>query len=104
MTLEPFAIVLVLAVVLILAGVSVMWRSQRIDTLLRTWADENGYRLISAEYCWFWKVPYWFSSSKSQAVYRVQVEDQAGQVRGGYVRLGGWFLGLWSDAVDVTWD
>jgi hypothetical protein len=90
-------------VVIGFAIVSMVWRQQRADEMLRQWAGRNGYELLSAEYCWFWRGPYWLGTSKSQMVYRIQV--RAGdEVRSGYARLGGWFLGMWSDEVDVSWD
>lgn len=39
-----------------------------------------------------------------QTVYRVTVEDGAGDVRRGWVRCGGFMVGLWSDKVQVKWD
>ena len=47
--------------------------------------------------------PYFWTSSKGQTVYRVTVEVRGG-VRTGWVRCGGWWLGLLSDQAEVRWD
>ena len=67
--------------------------------LVQKWAAENGYELLSAQYSMFFKGPY-FWSSRSQAVYRVQVRDREGRLRSGWVRCGGWFAGMLSDRVE----
>jgi hypothetical protein len=80
------------------------WRFHRCNNLLRAWADRNGFRLIRKEYCWVRKGPFYWTTSKSQTVYRVTVEDWDGEHRGGWVRCGSWWLGLWSDKVEARWD
>src|SRR5436309_376002 len=101
---EPIFILLFVGVAVGLAVLSMWWRFNRAESMLKSWAEQNGFRIVSSEYCWFWQGPYWFWKGKNQMVYRVQVEDEHGQARSGYVRLGGWFFGMMSDAVDVTWD
>ena len=73
-------------------------------SMLEDWAARNGFALISAEECWLWRGPFWLRSGKGNVVYRVTVRDRDGLQRSGYVRCGGFFLGMWSDAVAVEWD
>lgn len=96
-------IILVLLVV-IFAIVMVTWHFSRSNSLLQQWAEQNGYRVVHQEYRTFFKGPFFWTSSKNQTVYYVTVEDAHGQQRKGWVRCGGWFLGLLSDNVDVAWD
>ena len=93
------AVVLILAVVIL----SIVWQFQRSNSLLQQWAEHNGYRIISQEYRSFFKGPF-FWSSKGQTVYYVVVKDSDGNMRRGWVRCGGWFLGLMSNNVEVRWD
>ena len=66
------------------------------------WASRNGYRLESVEVRHFWRGPY-FLTTRSQEVFYVRLLDTEGKVRNVYVRVGGFFLGMWSDHVDVSW-
>ena len=92
----------VLVFVAILA-VAATFHFQRSGNILRWWAERNGFRLVAWEYRWFFTGPFWFRA-KGQTVYRVVVEDRAGRRRAGWVRCGGWFLGLWTDKAEVRWD
>ena len=62
------------------------------------------YRIVRQEYRTFFRGPFFWSSSKGQTVYYVVVEDSAGARQSGYVRCGGWWLGLLSVRVEVRWD
>jgi hypothetical protein len=83
---------------------AMIWHFQRSDSIVEDWAQANGYRLVSKQYCWFWKGPYFLRSSKGQTVYYVTVMDNEGQERRGSVRCGSWFWGIWSNQVDFMWD
>ena len=96
-----FAIFILIAITAIL---SVCWRITRASQLLRDWAARNQLEILQSEYCHFFKGPYFWSSGKGQAVFKVTVLDSAGKDRHGYVRVGGFFLGMWSDHVDSELD
>jgi hypothetical protein len=96
----PIIIVVVIAV----AIVSAVFHFSRAASILETWAARNGFRILASERCWFWRGPFFFRTSKSQEVYRVTIQDGSGQTRSGYVRCGGFFLGMFSDQADVVWD
>ena len=92
----------ILAIVLVL--VSFGWQSGRSDSMLKQWAGESGFRLINAERRRLLRGPFFFRSNKGQTVYRVTVEDGNGLTRSGWVRCGGWILGLFTYHVDAIWD
>jgi hypothetical protein len=96
----------VFAVIAGVAFVAVAWtfHFSRAQSILRQWAEENGYEIISSEHRWLLTGPFWWRKSEHQAVYYVTVRTRGGQVRRGWIRCGGWFLGLWSNAADVEWD
>jgi hypothetical protein len=73
-------------------------------TILERWADANGFQIVHAERRTFFRGPFFWRSTKDQVVYYVTVRDSSGAARRGYVRCGGWVLGLMSDAADVQWD
>jgi len=98
---------LIVVAILAFAGFAIftwVWRFQRSDSLLRQWADQNGFRIISQEYRSVFTGPFFWTTSKGQTVYYVVVKDSDGNTRGGWVRCGGWFFGLLSDNVDVSWE
>lgn len=92
------------ALIIAVAIGSVFWAQSRGQSMLETWAHQNGYELLSREECWFFRGPFFWTSSKGQKVYKVTVSEAEGRVRHGYVRCGSFWLGLWSDNVDVRWD
>jgi hypothetical protein len=87
-------------VVLALAAIA-WWHYPRSNAILKKWAEANGYRILEQQYRLFLKVPYTFSTADGQTVFYVTVQDKHGAVRRGWVRCGGWWLGLWSDKVQV---
>jgi hypothetical protein len=86
------------------AASSLFWTTSRSQDLLQRWASQNGYRIIEAKYAYFFKGPFFWTSSKGQTVYRVIVEDEAGLTRSGWVRCGSWAFGVLSDQVQARWD
>jgi hypothetical protein len=93
-----------LGAVAVLLGLTLWWHFGRSSSLLHQWAEKNGFRIVRQEYRSFFKDPFFWTSSKGQTVYYVVVEDSAGTQRSGWVRCGGWWLGLLSDNVEVRWD
>lgn len=75
----------------------------RSKLLLEKWANENQYQLLYAEYRSIRKRPFLWSA-KGQAVYRVEIRDEQGNNRKGWVRCGSWLLGVFADEVKVKWD
>ena len=98
------ATALLVMVIVISVPVFLIWHYTRAASILERWAAQNGYRIIEREIRPIRRGPYFFTTGRSQAVYRVTVEDREGGIRRGYVRCGGWFLGMFSDHADVRWD
>ena len=96
--------ILLIAAVVGLALLGTSWHFSRGRALLDRWAAREGFVLESADYCWFWRGPFWWRSGEGNAVYRVVVRDRDGIVRRGHARCGGLFFGMWSDEVAVVWD
>jgi hypothetical protein len=65
----------------------------------------NGYTLKKCRMRIFRIGPFsYFATSGKQSVFRVEAVDSEGRSRTGYVRAGGFFLGLWQRRVEVRWD
>lgn len=82
----------------------IWWTNSGAQSMLNGWAHENGYEIVSREHRWIRKGPFFWKSSKNQIVFYVTVSDSEGKVRTGYVRCGGYFIGLLGKQVDVIWD
>jgi hypothetical protein len=100
---EQFLPVLVILAVVAFAVVTLVFHFARAKSILERWAETNGYELLSSERRWFGGT-FWWRKSKGQEVYYVTIRTSAGQIRKGWVRCGGWFLGTLSDQADVEWD
>ena len=88
----------------VLGALGIAGHFSRGRSLLDVWAAREALTIVSAEYCWFWRGPFWWRSSDGNAVYRIVVRDPGSGTRSGYARCGGLLLGMWSDAVAVEWD
>ena len=98
---EPLLIV---PAMLLFVALIISWLVSRARGILNKWAEESGYEVVSAKMCWFLKGPYFWKSSKNQAVFRITVSDSSGDVSTGWACCGGYWLGTFVDRVDVTWD
>jgi hypothetical protein len=78
------------------------WQWAESLSILRGWADENGYAILYQEREALWASP--FLPSGGQVVYRIVVEDRQGRRRRGWALCGGYFLGTLSRRVAVRWD
>lgn len=90
--------------VVIAAAAWVAFHFRRANTLLQRWAAASGYRILDRQWRLLRRGPFFLTTSGGQEVYRVIVEDSAGNIRKAYVRCGGYFLGMLSNRVDVRWD
>ena len=90
-------------ILVIFAVLMMFFYFSRARSILDHWAEENGYEIVSSERRWFGGT-FWWRKSRSQEVYYVTVRTHDGRIRRGWVRCGGWFLGMLSDAADVEWD
>ena len=72
--------------------------------ILNRWAAANNLEILSADYRWFRYGPFFWTTSKGQCVYYVTVLTHDGWERRGWVRCGGWILGVFSDNAEVRWD
>jgi hypothetical protein len=95
--------VLAIAAVVGIVALVIYLQISRSRSMLKGWADENGYELLCAEHRMFRKGPFVWSS-RGQSVYRVEVRDEQGVERKGWVRCGSWWAGLLSDKVEARWD
>jgi hypothetical protein len=98
-----FQSLLFVVFVLLVIG-SLTWHFSRSRSVLEQWADENGFEILHSEYRNLVRGPFFWTTSRGQTVYYVRVRDSNGLVRSGWVRCGGWFLGLMSDKAEVRWD
>ena len=61
------------------------------------WAKKEGFEIISSEFRWVIRGPYFISSSNSQRIFYVTLKDKTGSTKKAWVKVGGFFLGLLSD-------
>jgi hypothetical protein len=89
---------------IIVAAAVVWWNYRRSNEILTRWAAQNGFRILQADMRYLMKGPFTWSAGKGQRVFHVEVMDNQGVRRTGWVRCGSWWWGLFSDQVEVRWD
>ena len=100
---EQLIPILAVPLVIVIAIYGIVWRFNRSRSILDRWASGQGIEVLNAEYRVLRTGPFFFRHDENQTVYYVTIRDQVGNVRHAYLRCGGWFLGLLSDAVAVEW-
>jgi hypothetical protein len=83
---------------------SIQWRISRSRSLLKQWGDENGFDILQSEYRNLFRGPFSLTTSRGQTVYYVRVRDNEGKEHSGWIRCGGWIMGLVTDKVEVRWE
>lgn len=86
------------------AVITLYWHFARAREVLDAWARENRFEIVARDYRNFAKGPFFWTTSRGQAVYYVTVRDADGRTRRGWVRCGGFILGLFSNHAQVRWD
>jgi len=84
--------------VLPLLVASIVWTDRRSKTVLRNWAQHNGYQIIYSEVRYFFLGPFFWTTGH-QTVFYVRLRDRHGQQRAAWVRCGSYYSGLLSDDV-----
>jgi len=98
-----FQIFLFVVVAIFVVG-SIVWHFSRSRSVLEQWAEQHGFEILHSEYRNLLRGPFFWTTSKGQTVYYVKVRDSHGAERSGWVRCGGWFLGLMTDKAEVRWE
>jgi hypothetical protein len=79
------------------------YQYKNVQLLLDAWARENKYTILSKQYAFLWRGPFWWSSS-NQTVYRIKVQDKCGQIKSGWVRLTNFTWASGKVPYEAVWD
>jgi hypothetical protein len=91
------------ALFILFAIAMLVFHFTRAESILEQWAEENGYEILSSERRWLGGA-FWWRKSEDQEVFYVTVRMHDGEIRRGWVRCGGWILGMLSNQAEVEWD
>ena len=98
------ALIPIVVVALIVAVASLRWTYFRTEKILARWARDNDYSILSAEFRWFRRGPFFWWTSRGQEVFYVTVRTTEGRRRRGWVRCGGFIFGVLVNRAEVRWD
>jgi hypothetical protein len=96
--------VLLILVFLAFGVVMTIWTFSRARQILEGWAADKGYQIVSSQFRWLRRGPFFWTSSKGQMVYYVVVRTPHGRTRRGWVRCGGFFWGVMRDKAEAKWE
>jgi hypothetical protein len=72
---------------------------------IKQWAAQKGFNITECKICLKRIGPFsYIGTSGSQSVFKIEAVNSNGEVKKGYVRAGGFFLGLLRKRVEVKWD
>jgi hypothetical protein len=80
------------------------WRMSRSRSLLEQWGVKNGFEILHSDYRFMFRGPFSLTTGRGQTVFYVRVRDNKGKERSGWIRFGGWIIGLQSDKSEVRWE
>ncbi len=95
--------ILLISLLVIILVIYYAYFFTRSRKMVRRWAEENGYTLLKMEHRLFRKGPY-LLTGRNQAVFKVWVRDENGLKQMGWVRCGGWLLGIFGNDVEAQMD
>ena len=81
----------------------IVWHHIRSRSLLKRWANENGFVILQTEHRNFARGPFTWNS-RGQTVFHVKVRDRKGIERAGWVNCGGRCFGLLREKAEVKWE
>ena len=84
--------ILILGVSVIVIVLVLMY--SRAQIILRTWADENGYKILSSIMRFLGRGPYKYTLLGKQWVFHVTIRTSDGTVKTGYIKCGSFFWGV----------
>ena len=91
---------------LLILPIGFYWYLRLVRSRAAAWAATSGFRLLETRHAWFPPLGMQFTTSDSQVIVRVKVNDEnAHRIRSGWLRLGSYWRGLADgDAAEVRWD
>jgi hypothetical protein len=96
---------LVIAIFIVIAVASMVWKFSHARALLVDWTQANDYTIEDAQARWFSFGPFRWKTGKGDVVYQLRVRNDSGVVRTGWARCGGGIQGMWdNNKVKVVWD
>jgi len=76
----------------------------RARQILETWAEDNGYEILSSDLRFLSRGPYSWTLLGKQWVFHVTVRDHERIVRTGFVKCGSFWWGIWVNRAEAEWD
>jgi hypothetical protein len=99
----PAPLVAIIIGISLLIVAYTLWGVRRLNRIIQTWAEDNGYRLAYKQLRLIRQGPYFWNSRHGQAVLRIIVADEWGNERSGWIRVTGAGI-LRPPIVDTKWD
>jgi hypothetical protein len=71
---------------------------------IQRWAEANSFRIHCLGYRWIFKRPFSYARLQGGTVYRIDMDDDQGQQRIGFIRCHGWLSLMPGARMQVIWD
>jgi hypothetical protein len=98
----PITIIWIVLVVALVVGLT-WWQHARAEEIVQKWAQKRGVEIVSAQKRYLRTGPF-LLYARGQFVFRVVVRGQGGAERSGWLRVGSWLVGIFSDKTEIVWD
>ena len=94
----------ILIIVISILAVVLYLTYSRARSILETWADENGYQILSSNPRFLGRGPYTYTLMGKQWVFHVVVRASDGTTKTGYVKLGSFLWGVMVNRAEARLD
>ena len=96
--------IFVVVAVIGLTGVFSVWRVSRAKQIVRQWAAGEKLELLSVEYRYISRGPFFWTTSKGQSIVFVKTRDELNGIRSAYVLCGGFWGGVLQNKTRAKWE
>ncbi len=93
----------ILLIVVVLGFAFWGWTMRKSKRMVEDWARQQGLYIVSSEFRWWRRGPFFWKSSRNQTVLYVTVRMPDGSPRSAFIRCGSWWWGLLGDQMEVKW-
>lgn len=99
-----FLILLIIVTAILVLAITAYLIIGRSKKIVQAWADSQGYELLKCHYRAARKGPFLLTSSSGQTTCRISIRTSDGRIKNGWIKCGGFFLGIMNNKVKVVWD
>ena len=99
-----YLFLLITAAIVISPSALVVWQRYRRYAILRQWEARQPYVWIEYKKRHYFKEPSLRDAFTRETFYQITAYNRKGRIRRGWLRCGSWWLGSFTNRIQVSWE